>query len=75
MKKALSAMAITIPDDLATALASQPKADRAFRALPPSHQREYVKWIVEAKKPETRSGRVAKTVQRVLGEELSQKRP
>ena len=55
-----------IPDDVAAALAAVPTADEAFRALPPSHRREYLDWIAEAKKPETRRTRIEKTVQMVL---------
>ena len=35
----------------------------SFDALSPSHQREYLKWIAEAKRPETRQARIEKTVQ------------
>ena len=31
-----------------------------FQKLPPSHQREYLKWIEEAKRPQTRANRIAK---------------
>ena len=31
-----------------------------FSNLPPSHQSEYLKWIDEAKKPETRRRRIMK---------------
>jgi uncharacterized protein YdeI (YjbR/CyaY-like superfamily) len=34
-----------------------------FNKLPPSHQREYHKWIEETKKPETRAGRIAKVIE------------
>ncbi len=30
-----------------------------------SHQREYVEWVEEAKRPETRARRIASTVERV----------
>ena len=39
----------------------------AYEALPPSHRREYAKWISEAKQAETRSERVAKMVRRLSG--------
>jgi uncharacterized protein YdeI (YjbR/CyaY-like superfamily) len=55
-----------VPDDLAAALAAVPAAARAFAALPPSHRREYLNWIAEAKKPQTRATRIAKTVAMVL---------
>jgi hypothetical protein len=54
---------VTVPDDLAKALAVSPAAQAAFAALPPSHQREHVRAVEEAKKPETRARRVAKAVE------------
>jgi len=39
-----------------------------FYALPPSHQREYVKWIEEAKKPLTRQRRIDETVRKLTAE-------
>jgi len=56
-----------VPDELAAALDASPPAKAAFDALPPSHQREYVQWISEAKKPETRERRAAQAVERLLG--------
>lgn len=54
---------IEVPDDLAAALAADPVAHEAFAKLAPSHRKEYVRWVTEAKKPETRATRVAKTVE------------
>lgn len=51
------------PADLAAALAKQRKAKAAFDAFAPSHKREYVEWITEAKRDETRARRVAQTVE------------
>jgi uncharacterized protein YdeI (YjbR/CyaY-like superfamily) len=65
-KSVSDAVRLSIPDDLAAALAANPKSVRAFAALPPSHQREYVKWIEEAKRTETRQGRAAKAAKMVL---------
>jgi len=53
------------PPELLDALAADPGARAAYDALPPSHRTEYLRWIGEAKKPETRSDRVAKTVRRL----------
>lgn len=50
------------PDDLAAALHSEPGALAAFRRLPPSHRREYLERIDEAKRPETRRRRIEKTI-------------
>jgi uncharacterized protein YdeI (YjbR/CyaY-like superfamily) len=47
------------PPDLAAALSKDGKARGHFAAFSPSQQREYVLWIVEAKRPETRAQRVA----------------
>ena len=65
-KSVSDAVRLAIPDDLAAALAANPKSARAFAALPPSHQREYVKWIEEAKKIETRQRRAAKAAKMML---------
>lgn len=52
-----------MPDDLAAALASSPAARKTFDAFPPSHRREYIDWITEAKQPATRAKRIAQTVE------------
>jgi uncharacterized protein YdeI (YjbR/CyaY-like superfamily) len=35
----------------------------AYNNFPPSHQKEWLKWIEEAKKPETRVKRIHKTIE------------
>jgi uncharacterized protein YdeI (YjbR/CyaY-like superfamily) len=54
---------VTPPRDLSALLAKNAKARAAFEPLAFSHKREYVTWIVEAKKPETRAARLTKTVE------------
>ena len=49
-----------MPDDLAAALGDESRT--FFDSLPYSHRKEYVDWIVEAKRPETRQRRVEKAV-------------
>jgi uncharacterized protein YdeI (YjbR/CyaY-like superfamily) len=56
-----------LPEELADAFAAAPDAKAAFEALPPSHRREYVQWVAEAKKAETRVSRAQKTVVRLRG--------
>jgi uncharacterized protein YdeI (YjbR/CyaY-like superfamily) len=51
-----------VPDDLAAALASNPAAQATFDAFPPSCRREYVDWVTEAKRPETRAKRLVQAV-------------
>src|SRR3954469_23584720 len=53
----------TVPDDLAAALRRDRKASAAFDALSPSHRGEYIQWITEAKREETRARRVATAVE------------
>lgn len=53
---------IRIPTDLAAALKKNRKALETFERFPPSHKREYIEWIIEAKRPETREKRVATTI-------------
>ena len=52
-----------LPDDLAAALRAQSGARKIFDAFTPSQQREYVEWIVEAKREATRASRVAQAVE------------
>jgi Bacteriocin-protection, YdeI or OmpD-Associated/Domain of unknown function (DUF1905) len=56
---------VTVPRDLAAAFADDQGAKRAFATMSYSHRREYVEWIQEAKRPETRARRVVATVERV----------
>ncbi len=51
------------PPDLLAALAKNRKARTTFEALAPSHRREYVEWITEARRDETRARRLAQTVE------------
>jgi hypothetical protein len=52
-----------VPDDLARALRRNAAARRTFEAFPPSQRREYVEWLVEAKREETRERRLATTIE------------
>jgi hypothetical protein len=54
---------VDVPADLAAAF-EEAGSRPAFDALSYSHQRKYVQWIEEAKKPDTRARRIAETVER-----------
>jgi uncharacterized protein YdeI (YjbR/CyaY-like superfamily) len=54
-----------VPEDLRRALADDEVARDAFERLPWSHRREYVDWIVEAKRDETRRRRIEETLARL----------
>ena len=56
---------VSVPRDLRSALADDATAKQAFATMSYSHRREYVDWVEEAKRPETRARRVATTVERV----------
>ena len=56
----LSAREVVLPEDLANAM--DDAARSAFDRLAPSHKKEWVRWVEEAKKAETRTTRIEKTV-------------
>lgn len=56
---------IRLPEDLAKAFKKNKKAAAVFDALAFSHRREYVEWIITAKREETRATRVAGTIERL----------
>jgi len=60
-RKAAPAM----PAELAAALARNAKARKTFDAFSPSHRREYIEWIVEAKADATRAKRLATTIEQL----------
>ncbi len=49
---------LSLPDWLEAGLITSPKAWENFNGLPPSHRREYIAWITDAKKEETRQRRI-----------------
>lgn len=63
-RKAVKAAAapVRVPADLSAALRRNRKAKAAFDAFSPSHRREYIEWITEAKREETRARRVQTAV-------------
>jgi uncharacterized protein YdeI (YjbR/CyaY-like superfamily) len=52
-----------LPEDMAAALKKNAKARKAYEAFPPSAQRDYVEWIVEAKREATRASRLAQAIE------------
>jgi uncharacterized protein YdeI (YjbR/CyaY-like superfamily) len=53
----------SVPQDLRAAIEAVPVAAATWGAFPPSCQREYVEWVTEAKRDETRAKRLAQTVE------------
>lgn len=55
---------VRVPRDLAEALAADPVSKKAFAAMSFTNRRQYVEWVEDAKRPETRARRVSSTVER-----------
>jgi uncharacterized protein YdeI (YjbR/CyaY-like superfamily) len=53
------------PPDLLAELKKQPDADALWAKLAPSHKKMYAWWILDAKRPETRSRRIQGTIERL----------
>jgi uncharacterized protein YdeI (YjbR/CyaY-like superfamily) len=54
---------VRAPADLLAALRNHPEARAVYEEMSPSHKREYIEWITEAKRDETRKRRVAQAVE------------
>ena len=54
-----------IPPLIRRELAKHPVARRSFLALAPSYRRDYIRWITEAKKEETRMRRMKEAIRRL----------
>lgn len=55
--------ALPVPADLAAALKKNKKAAATWKKFSPSARREYIEWITEAKRAETRATRLATTIE------------
>ena len=54
---------IPVPGYFAAAIKTNKKAQAAFDGFSPSHRREYLEWITEAKTEATRSRRIAQAIE------------
>jgi len=54
---------VEVPEDLLKELKKDREAKALFDKLSYTHQKEYVTWITEAKKEETRQNRIVKTIE------------
>jgi hypothetical protein len=57
---------VELPPDMQQALEASPQAQAFYHQLAYTHQREYVRWINEAKRDATRQDRIAKTIEMLL---------
>lgn len=56
---------VRLPDDLKASFKKNRKEAGIFDSLAYSHKKEYVEWIVTAKREETRSKRIKETIERL----------
>jgi hypothetical protein len=54
---------VEVPEALAAALAEDGEARAVFEGLAFTHRKEYAQWIAQAKREETRAGRVARALE------------
>lgn len=52
-----------MPEDFAAALAANAAAAAVWEGFAPSHKREYLDWVIEAKRAETREKRIAQAAE------------
>lgn len=57
---------VEVPEDVQTALDAVPEAASFYKSLSYTHQREYMEWITEAKRPDTRIRRTQKAIDMML---------
>lgn len=60
---------VEIPPDLRQALEGSPEALAFFNQISYTNQREYVRWIDDAKRDQTRLNRIAKTIEQLKQEQ------
>lgn len=63
---------LPVPQELQAALDRNEAAFAFFQELAPSHRKAYITWITDAKREETRTARIAQTVEKLV---LGRKNP
>jgi len=61
----LAPRTVEVPDALAAALATDPRAKAAFERMSFTHRKEYARWIAEAKREETTRRRVVQALEMI----------
>jgi uncharacterized protein YdeI (YjbR/CyaY-like superfamily) len=62
-RKKTVASEVVVPDYFTKALGKNKKAAKVFEAFSPSHKKEYVQWVTEAKTDETRNRRMETAIE------------
>jgi ribosomal protein S18 acetylase RimI-like enzyme len=63
LEEDLDVRKVEIPNDLLEALRNNSQAQSLFDTLSFTHQKEYVRWVTDAKRPETRIERIRRTIE------------
>ena len=66
---------VSVPEDLADALDEVDGAREAFEAMSPSHRRELIRHVDDARTPSTRERRIGRSVDHALGKPPADRRP
>jgi len=53
---------LAVPADVTAALRKTPGAQKAFEAITPALRREFLRWVLNAKRSETRAKRIARAI-------------
>ncbi|SMO53783.1 Bacteriocin-protection, YdeI or OmpD-Associated [Chryseobacterium rhizoplanae] len=57
---------VEVAEDIMSVFNENPEAKTLFNKMSYTHKKEYIRWIEEAKKPETRENRKIKMIQMIL---------
>lgn len=57
---------VEIPEDVQAVFDSNPKASELYKAMSYTHRKEFMRWITDAKKTETRENRKVKLIEMIL---------
>ena len=66
---------VAVPTDLAEAFSGAPDARAVYDDLSYTHRKEYVRWIEEAKRPETRTRRIGRAIEMLRENRKTPDRP
>ena len=66
---------VSVPEDLEDALGEVDGAREAFEAMSPSHRRELIRYVDDARTPSTRERRIGRTIDHALGRPPADRKP
>lgn len=66
VQRDLEERVVEVPEELEELFQANPEARELYDKLSYTHRKEYVQWINDAKRPETRANRLGKTIEMLL---------